>query len=135
MCGEHRGIIHYTVGQRKRLGIALGRPVFIKRIDPETNRIYLADAGSEFAKSVTLSYLSIMSGKPLDKEFKCNVKIRSAAKPVEATVLPISSTPDNMRAEVVFDEPQRAPAKGQSVVMYDFDGCVVGGGFIDCDIE
>ena len=76
-----------------------------------------------------------MSGKPLDKEFKCNVKIRSAAKPVEATVLPISSTPDNMRAEVVFDEPQRAPAKGQSVVMYDFDGCVVGGGFIDCDIE
>lgn len=136
VCGEHRGIIHYTVGQRKRLGIALGRPVFIKRIDPKTNRIYLADSGNEFADSVMLSDVVTASGKQINSEFKCFVKIRSVSDPAAAKVVPASCPhADGYHAEVIFDTPQRAPAKGQSVVMYDLNGCVIGGGFIESEIE
>lgn len=55
VCGKHKGLLHYTVGQRKRLGIALGYPVFIKEIDPELNRIYLARTGEEYADGVLLT--------------------------------------------------------------------------------
>lgn len=61
VCGRHKGLLHYTVGQRKGLGIALGRPVFIKSMDPQTNRIYLGDAGEEFAAGVLLRGLSLDS--------------------------------------------------------------------------
>ncbi len=142
ICGEHRGIIHYTVGQRKRLGIALGRPVFIKRIDPETNRIYLADSGNEFADSVILSDVVTASGELINNEFNCFVKIRSVSKLAAAHIVPmpdssadLSYADGSQQIKVVFDIPQRAPAKGQSVVMYDLLGCVIGGGFIDSEIE
>lgn len=130
-CGKHKGIIHYTVGQRKRLGIALGRPVFIKRIDATNNKIILADSGNEFADSVILCDVTATSGEKFNKEFNCSVKIRSVAKPTPAKVIPI----DDTTVKVVFESPQRAPAKGQSVVMYDDDNFVIGGGFIDSEIE
>ena len=123
-CGKHNGIIHYTVGQRKGLGIALGRPVFIREIDAKTNRIYLADSGNEYFSKVILEQTTTVSGRPLERA-KLQAKIRSMAVPCEAEVLPL---PDH-RAEVRFDQPQRATAKGQSVVLYDGD-IVVGGGFI-----
>lgn len=123
-CGKHNGIIHYTVGQRKGLGIALGRPVFIREIDAKTNRIYLADSGNEYFSKVILEQTTTVSGRPLERA-KLQAKIRSMAIPCEAEVLPL---PDH-QAEVRFDQPQRATAKGQSVVLYDGD-IVVGGGFI-----
>lgn len=123
-CGKHNGIIHYTVGQRKGLGIALGRPVFIREIDAKTNRIYLADSGNEYFSKVILEQTTTVSGRPLEHA-KMQAKIRSMAIPCDAEVLPL---PDH-RAEVRFDQPQRATAKGQSVVLYDGD-IVVGGGFI-----
>ena len=64
-CGKHKGIIHYTVGQRKGLGIALGRPVFIREIDAKTNRIYLADSGNEYFSKVMIEKLTTISGRPL----------------------------------------------------------------------
>lgn len=130
VCGRHRGIIHYTVGQRKRLGIALGRPVFIKRIDPECNRIYLADAGGEFAPGVILSDVTTPDSTPVAVPFDCHVKIRSAAKLTPASVFPEGDG----CVRVVFKTPQRAPAKGQSVVFYDALNRVVGGGFIKDEI-
>lgn len=123
-CGKHNGIIHYTVGQRKGLGIALGRPVFIREIDAKTNRIYLADSGNEYFSKVILEQTTTVSGRPLEHA-KLQAKIRSMAIPCDAEVWPL---PDH-RAEVRFDQPQRATAKGQSVVLYDGD-IVVGGGFI-----
>ena len=123
-CGKHNGIIHYTVGQRKGLGIALGRPVFIREIDAKTNRIYLADSGNEYFSKVILEQTTTVSGRPLEHA-KLQAKIRSMAIPCDAEVLPLA----DHRAEVRFDQPQRATAKGQSVVLYDGD-IVVGGGFI-----
>lgn len=126
-CGIHKGILHYTVGQRKGLGIALGRPVFIREIDPVTNRIYLADSGSEYFSGVRLKQVTTISGRPLAPS-RLQAKIRSMAPLCDVSVTP---GPDG-EAEVRFEKPQRAPAKGQSVVLYDGD-TVIGGGFItDC---
>ena len=130
VCGRHRGILHYTVGQRKGLGVALGRPVFVRRIDAAQNRVYLADAGQEYAPGVTLTDCVLQRHPLLDgvkpgDTFPCTVKIRSMASPVPATVTLL----ENCCAHVAFAEPQRAPAPGQSVVWYSGND-VLGGGFI-----
>lgn len=124
-CGKHSGIIHYTVGQRKGLGIALGRPVFIKAIDPRENRIYLADKGDDFMPSATIHDICTVSGRAFDSKFIATAKIRSTAIPVPATI----KVNADGSALVEFHEPQRAVAKGQSLVLYDGDE-VLGGGFI-----
>ncbi len=124
-CGKHSGIIHYTIGQRKGLGIALGRPVFIREIDPIGNRIYLADSGGEYFSSVQLGSLTTISGRPLSPG-RVQAKLRSAALPCEAELQLCGED----KATLLFDTPQRAPAKGQSAVLYDGD-IVLGGGFIE----
>lgn len=123
-CGTHAGILHYTVGQRKGLGIALGRPVFIREIDPESGNIYLADKGKEYFSEILLEDVTTISGRPLQPG-EVQVKVRSAAVPCDGVVTPI----DAKHARVVFRTPQRATAKGQSAVLYQGD-VVLGGGFI-----
>ena len=128
VCGRHKGLIHYTVGQRKRLGIALGYPVFIKEIDPASNRIYLARTGEEYADGVLLQDCVIQPNPHLSVEnptAKVSVKVRSRASDAPATV---TLLPDG-QMRVVFDTPQRAPAPGQSCVLYD-GTAVLGGGYI-----
>ncbi len=127
----HKGILHYTVGQRKRLGIALGKPVFIKSIDAESGNIQLAWSGDEYAPGVLLSEMAYQPFETLTQPVSCLVKIRSMAKDAPATLLPL----ENGRAKVLFDQPQRAPAPGQSCVCYDEDGMILGGGFIDRQID
>lgn len=124
-CGKHKGIIHYTVGQRKRLGIALGRPVFVKEIDPITNRVYLADEKDAYEKEILLSGLSMTYPGSIRDGGRAEVKIRSRAAAVPCQVF---FEENNLK--VVFDEPQKAPAKGQSAVLYD-GSVVLGGGFIE----
>ena len=126
VCGRHRGIACYTVGQRRGLGIALGRPVFIREIDPKTNRIYLADAGGDRFSEAVIGNVTTISGDPPDGEFEAVVKIRSAAAPVPARIIPLTG----QKARVVFQTPIRAAAKGQSIVVYE-DDTVLGGGFIE----
>ncbi len=125
VCGKHKGIIHYTVGQRKGLGIALGRPVFVKEIDVHTNRIYLAEQGTDIKSETIITNVTTISGEPFTEEFKAQAKIRSVAPPTNITVVPINQT----TAKIIFEIPQRAVAKGQSLVIYDGD-VVLGGGFI-----
>ena len=125
-CGRHKGIIHYTVGQRKKLGIALGKPVFIRRIDPVENRIYLAWGGEEYDSSIIVSGLSETWEGAFQDGMRCGVKVRSraAVSPCTLTLL------GDGRARVDFDQPERAPAAGQTAAFYDGD-TVLGGGFIE----
>ncbi len=131
VCGRHQGLLHYTVGQRKHIGVALGYPVFIKSIDAEKNCIYLAKTGDEYAKGITLTDCVTFPHEVWDSSpAKAFVKIRSRASLAPAAV----TLGDNGTASILFDEPQRAPAPGQSCVIYTEDGTVLGGGFIDKQI-
>lgn len=132
VCGRHKGLLHYTVGQRKHLGVALGYPVFIKEIDPEQNRIYLARTGEEYAGGVLLTDCVIQPNPWLNagqKTAPVLVKVRSRAPDAPATVTLLGDG----RAQVIFDTPQRAPAPGQSCVIYR-GAAVLGGGFIQRQI-
>ncbi len=124
-CGMHKGIIHYTIGQRKGLGIALGRPVFVKSIDPASNRVFLADAKDSFEQEIFLSDLSCTFPNSIQNGMETEVKIRSRANPAKAVL-----TMENGLIRVRFAEPQRAPAAGQTAAIYQND-VVLGGGFIE----
>lgn len=130
VCGKHKGLLHYTVGQRKHLGIALGYPVFIKEIDPASNRIYLARTGEEYASGITVTDC-VMQPNPIlqpgGTHVPVSVKVRSRASDAPAFV---TLSADGTKAEVRFQEPQRAPAPGQSCVFYQ-DTAVLGGGRIE----
>ena len=118
--GPHAGVDHYTVGQRKGLGLAAGRPLFVKAILPGGD-VQLAESGEEYSTRLTLSGIVTPDGKPLaGGDYR--VKIRSAAKAV-----PCQFDGDHT---VTFPEPVRAPAPGQSAVFYR-GGFVFGGGFIE----
>ncbi len=123
--GRHRGIIHYTVGQRKGLGIALGAPMFVKSKDAATGRVVLAGNDALFSRRIAVSEVNLIATERLEAPLRCAVKIRYAAKPAAATLHPL----DEARILIEFDEAQRAPANGQSAVFYDGD-TVIGGGII-----
>ena len=123
--GEHQGIIHYTVGQRKGLGIALGKPAFVKTIDPQNNTVTLCDNDELFSKEVTAKNINLISVDSIKEPMRVKAKIRYRHEAQWATV----TQPDEDTISVVFDEPQRAVTKGQALVLYDGD-TVVGGGEI-----
>ena len=123
--GPHKGIIHYTIGQRKGLGIALGQPMFVKSKDPVTRRVVLTVNDRLFEQEVSVNRLNLIATDRLDSPIRCEVKIRYNHKGAPATLIP---TGDNS-AIIRFDQPQRAPADGQSAVFYD-DDTVIGGGII-----
>ena len=118
--GPHAGVDHFTVGQRKGLGIAAGRPLFVKAI-LSNGDIQLAESGQEYNNSIRLTGIVTPDGKPLPAG-DYRVKIRSAAKAVPCHF--------DGTDTATFPEPVRAPAPGQSAVFYR-GGFVMGGGFID----
>lgn len=122
--GEHKGIVHYTIGQRKGLGLALGRPVFVVDIIPEKNLVVVGDEREVFKNKLYAEDLNFIPFDKLEGPMRVSAKIRYTAKEANATITPYK---DGVMVE--FDEPQRAITKGQSVVFYDGD-IVVGGGVI-----
>ena len=126
--GRHRGIIHYTVGQRRGLGIAAGYPVYVTRIDPETNEVVLGDEQSLYSREIRCNELNYMSvpGIGEGETLRARVRIRYHHEGEEAAVTRLSE--DTVR--VVFDQPVRAATPGQSAVFYDPSGIVIGGGKI-----
>lgn len=124
--GKHKGIIHYTVGQRKGLGNTFGKPMFVLAIRPEDNTVVLGEKNDVFSSELTASNLNYISIPELTGEMKVKAKIRYSAKEADALI----STLNNDRVHVRFDEPQRAITPGQSVVFYNEDE-VIGGGVID----
>ena len=123
--GEHSGIINYTIGQRKGLGIALNKPVYVTDIDVENNRVVLGDNDELFATSLFAKNVNFIPFDELQGELKCTAKVRYRTVDSPCTVTPVRGG-----VKVVFEQPQRAITKGQAVVFYDGD-TVVGGGIID----
>lgn len=123
--GEHKGIIHYTVGQRKGLGLALGEPVYITKIDPKSNNIYLGADSERYKKELTASDVTFIPFDTLCGPIECTAKIRYNAKDSKCTVRPVEGG-----VHVEFEEAQRAVTPGQSVVFYD-NNTVLGGGTIN----
>ena len=126
--GRHRGIIRYTVGQRKGLGLAFGHPVFVKELRARTNEVVIADEDALFTSEVRCDRLNFLSiPEPASGEtFRARVKSRYHHAGEEAEVRKTGED----EACIVFDRPVRAAAPGQSAVFYDADGCVIGGGRI-----
>lgn len=124
--GRHKGIVYYTIGQRKGLGLALGRPVFVTDIRPETNEVVIGSEEDIFKNELIAKDTNFISIEKLEKPMSVQAKIRYSAKPAEAIIYPL----ENGRIKVVFNDKQRAITMGQSVVFYD--GLkVVGGGVIE----
>ena len=123
--GRHKGIIHYTIGQRKGLGIAAGHPVFVADIIPETNEVVIGENEDIFKTKLVADRTNLMAIDRLDGEMRVMAKIRYAHKGCMCTIKMAGED----RIEVLFDEPVRAMTKGQAVVFYK-DDYIVGGGTI-----
>ena len=122
---ENKGHQHYTIGQRKGLGIALGKPQFVISKDPISNSVVLGDEELLFKTKVIVSDVNIMWGRDKAQEFECTAKLRYSAKDMPCKYYPLGES----KARLEFEEPQRAPSPGQSAVFYDKDR-VIGGGKI-----
>ena len=123
--GRHKGIIHYTIGQRKGLGIALGAPAFVCGKDPDSNRVILGKNEDLFTREVHLTNVNLLAVDTIDTPIPVTARIRSTHRGDTATVVMTGTD----TATVTFDTPQRAACTGQSCVFYDGD-VVVGGGII-----
>ncbi|MEM9657672.1 MAG: aminomethyltransferase beta-barrel domain-containing protein, partial [Planctomycetota bacterium] len=123
--GRHAGVEGFTVGQRKKLGVALGEPAYVVRIEAETRRVVLGRREDLYRDRLAASGCNWLV-PPSDVTGKRMVQIRYNAPPAEAWVAML----DEQRIEVRFDEPQFGVAPGQAVVCYDGNR-VLGGGWID----
>ncbi len=123
--GTHKGIIRYTVGQRRGLGLALPAPMYVKEKDVENNRVILCDNQSLFSKHLDAENINLIPFDSISGSMRLKAKIRYSHKEQWATV----TQTDENTLHVEFDEPQRAITKGQSLVLYDGE-YVVGGGII-----
>lgn len=123
--GKHDGIINYTVGQRKGLGISHPTPLFVVNIDIKKNEVVVGEESEIFNKELNASSLNFIPFEKVIEPLKCKAKIRYSAKEQSCTVYPENEE----TVKVVFDEPQRAITKGQSVVFYREDE-ILGGGII-----
>ncbi len=123
--GRHKGMIHYTIGQRKGLGISMGRHIFVTDKNPESNTVTLADEDKLFKNTVKLRDINLIPFDTLNGRMRVEAKIRYSQRTAAAYA---EQTGDG-EIMLEFDEPQRAPAKGQSAVIYDGE-YVIGGGII-----
>ena len=123
--GKHKGIVRYTVGQHKGLGISSEEPLCVKQISAENNTVTLCKENELYSIEVIVRDFNWISGEAPQSEIRCKAKVRYRQKEQWATVMPIGET----TAKIVFDEPQRAITPGQAAVLYD-DDVVLGGGTI-----
>lgn len=123
--GRHKGLIHYTIGQRKGLGIALGKPAFVYGMDAVHHTVILSDNAALFQTKLRAGNLAYMAYDKFEDGMRFTAKIRYAHHPAWCTVTRVGADV----IEVTFDEPQRAVTPGQSLVLYDGE-FVAGGGFV-----
>ena len=126
--GEHKGIIHYTIGQRKGLGISSAEPLYVCKICPKSGNIVLGNAKKLLKNEAKVTDFNWISGETPQKAIRCKVKIRYRQPEQWATVTPCGED----AAYIRFDTPQRAITPGQAAVLYDGD-TVLGGGTVCSD--
>jgi len=128
--GEHRGIEHYTIGQRRGLGVSANKPLYVRSIDSANNRIVLADENGLFSSGLEADSWVWAGNYAPDTEFEALVKIRLASPAAPARIIPL----EGGTYRIMFEKPQRAVAPGQSAVVYA-DKLILGGGVISRTIE
>ena len=129
--GPNKGITHYTIGQRKHLGLSMGHPVFVTDIDAKTGNVTIGDDADVYGTELVCSDLNFMAVPDMEigETVRLSGKIRYGGKPAPCTVE--KTGPDTLRA--FFDEPVRAITPGQSAVFYDENNqlCVL----VNCSCE
>ena len=123
--GRHKGVTHYTIGQRKHLGISVGEPIYVVAIRPEDNTVILGDESHLFKTVATVTDFNWISGEAPSEPIRCQAKTRyrQTEQPATAAVNPDGTV------TLTFDQPIRAITPGQAAVLYDGD-VVLGGGVI-----
>jgi len=123
--GEHEGILKYTIGQRKGLGVSFGKPMYVCRIDAKENTVTLGDEAEIFTKTLTANNINMIAADKLENPIRATAKVRYSQDAQPATVV---QTGDD-EIKVLFDKDIRAITAGQAVVLYDGD-TVIGGGTV-----
>src|SRR2546423_11936286 len=124
--GEHTGIHHYTVGQRRGLRLAHERPLYVVQIDARRNRVVVGESDELLSREFTAAGVNWIAFDDPRAPVRAEARVRYRHTPAPATITPL----DNNRARITFDEPQRAITPGQATVFYRGDE-VLGGGWIE----
>ena len=123
--GQHKGLIHYTIGQRKGLGIAAKAPLYVCELCPSNNTVILGSNDDLFTNEAIVTDVNWISGDSLEQAIHVKAKVRYRMEEQPVTIIPL----ENNDVRLVFDQPQRAITPGQAAVFYDGDE-VLGGGVI-----
>jgi tRNA-specific 2-thiouridylase len=124
--GQHTGIHHYTIGQRKGIGVAAAEPLYVVALDAVRNRVIVGDRASTHKPECTAARLNWVSIPEPTSPIRAEVQVRYRSKAVPVSVIPL----EDSRTKLVFDEPQFGITPGQAAVLYDGD-IVLGGGIIE----
>jgi tRNA-uridine 2-sulfurtransferase len=129
--GQHQGVHHYTIGQRKGLGIAAAQPLYVIGLDPVANRVVVGDRDQAVNSECTVQRCNWVSIAVPSAPIRSQVQIRYRSGPVPVTVIPLPADERlGQRAKLVFDEPQLSVTPGQAAVWYDND-ILLGGGILE----
>ncbi len=133
--GQHDGVHHYTIGQRKGLGIAAPEPLYVIELDAPGNRVIVGDRQLAVESECTVQKVNWVSVAAPTAPIRACVQIRYRSQPVPATIIPVESSPaeskpSGTRVKLIFDEPQLSITPGQAAVWYDGD-VLLGGGIIE----
>ena len=128
--GQHQGVLHYTVGQRRGLGVAIGEPLYVVRIDADTRQVIVGPKDALARQTIMLDEVNWLGGEMLSDPIDVKVKIRSTGSPVRANLTLLQG----QRAEVSLDIPEEGVSPGQACVFYGAEegpaARVLGGGWI-----
>jgi tRNA-specific 2-thiouridylase len=128
--GQHNGIHHYTIGQRRGLGISAPQPLYVVDIDPGKNQVVVGERDSVLNPDCTVGRVNWVSMTPPAAPVRADVQVRYRSRPVPATIVPLNDSEENGRVRLIFDEPQFGVTPGQAAVWYDGD-VLLGGGILE----
>ena len=129
--GTHNGIQHFTVGQRKGLGIAWQEPLYVKSLDKERNIVYVSDKSNIFKKESIINRVNWVSIEEPNQEIEVEAQIRYRSHPVKGTLIPLENSDNPTKSfKLIFEESQSSVTPGQAAVFYEGE-ILLGGGLIN----